>query len=171
MRAYIQENHSEYNEQHINQLTCQVLLFEQYRTTEETYYNTTATHHWHNWNHCTRQTQRIEIYEVGNTQENTNKHNTPTPMKRRCLLTCRIPNSEYCTTHEAKLINIIPTLHYHSAQSHSPILRRSHKILVVQPADSAKHSGHNKKEYPTSPTFANQLMEEVTLSNTSPCST
>ena len=45
MRTYIQEYHSEYNKQHINQLACQILLLKEHRTTEEAYYHTASTHH------------------------------------------------------------------------------------------------------------------------------
>ena len=58
---------------------------------EEAYDDASSSHHAHDADHGSRQTQRIEVHEVGSTQEDADKDDGPVPAERGCLVACRPP--------------------------------------------------------------------------------
>ena len=65
LRSKIEEEHSEQNEEKVYELRLEVLLVEDGGSEEEADDDTASAHHAYDTDHRTWQTQRIEIYEVG----------------------------------------------------------------------------------------------------------
>ena len=77
----IEEEHSEQDEEKIHELCLEVLLVEDGCSEEEADDDRTTANHAHDTDHGTRQTERIEIYEVGSRKEDADEDDAPVPME------------------------------------------------------------------------------------------
>ena len=65
MTANIEEHHTQQHQRQIEGLGLEVLLVEEKRTKHETHHHATSADHRYDADHRIRQTQRIEIHEIG----------------------------------------------------------------------------------------------------------
>ena len=79
LRAKIEEEHSKQYQEKIDKLSLEVLLVEDGGSEEEADDDTASAHHAYDTDHRTWQTQRIEIYEVGCTEEDADEDDGPMP--------------------------------------------------------------------------------------------
>ena len=76
--------------------------------------NRTAANHAHDTDHGARQTQSIEINEVGCRKEDTDEDDTPVPVEWGRILLGRPPYHQQHGSHEETLVDVVPALHNHS---------------------------------------------------------
>ena len=79
LRAKIEEEHSKQYQEKIDKLSLEVLLVKDGGSEEEADDDTASAHHAYDTDHRTWQTQRIEIYEVGCTEEDADEDDGPMP--------------------------------------------------------------------------------------------
>ena len=83
-------------------------------TEEEADDDRTAANHAHDTDHGARQTQSVEINEVGCRKEDTDEDDTPVPVERGRILLGRPPYHQQHGSHEETLVDVVPALHNHS---------------------------------------------------------
>lgn len=69
----VEENHTQQDQQQVDNLALKILLVENHGTEEEGNQHTTATYHRYDGNHGTVQTQGIEVHEIGRRKEHGNQ--------------------------------------------------------------------------------------------------
>ena len=115
---------------------------------EEADDDTSASHHTHDTDHGSWQTQCIEIDEVCCAQEDTDEYDRPVPVEWGGTVFLRPPDHEHHRSHEEELVDIVPALYNHSVQSYATILWGSHEIFVIKTADSSQYGSQDDEVDP-----------------------
>lgn len=92
-----------------------------HRTKKKTYHYTAAPNHGYNAYHGAWQTERVEIDEIGGTQEDAHTDDAPIPPKRGGGTAMWIPEKHEHGSHHKALVYIIPTLHQHAIETNSTL--------------------------------------------------
>ena len=129
LRADVKEHHSQEYQCQVEGLCLEVFLVEEGRSKEEADHHRATSNHAHNADHGTRLTQRVEIHEIGHTQEDADEDDAPMPTKRCCAFSRRIPKQQKHHTHHEKLIDVIAEEDVICRHIHLPVQHGSSRIL------------------------------------------
>lgn len=94
MRTDPNTNHTQQHKQQIKSFRLQIAFTKDNGPKNKGNNNTTAPHHGYHGYQRPRQTQRIEISQVGRCQEKRDKHDAPPPPERRRAPSKRRPHNQ-----------------------------------------------------------------------------
>ena len=142
VRADPDEDHSDKDEDQVENLRAEVAFLEDEDSAGEGDDDRTAADQGHDRDHRRRVVQGCEICEVTDADEYGYQRNGPAPAERGGLMSLWVP--EHCAYHghDQKLVEVEPALGEHRAE-------HLHHMLVVESAHGSCHGGSRHAPYPS----------------------